>query len=143
MNAVEFDRLIAGFLACDLPRAAWTHHAHLQVGLWHVQQFGADEAMVRLRDGIRRLNESFGNANTDTDGYHESITRFYVVVLANFLASSPPGASPAVLADDFIARHPHSNLPLEYYSRELLFSVRARREWVEPNLQPLPGPVSA
>ena len=141
MNAVEFDRLIAGFLACSLARAEWTHHAHLRVGLWHVKQFGADEALIRLRAGICRLNESFGNANTDSGGYHETITRFYVQVLVRFLETSAAEVALPDLAEAFIACHPHSSLPLEFFSRELLFSVRARREWVEPDLKPLPSRV--
>ena len=31
-----------------------------------------------------------------------------------------------------------SRWPLAYWSAELLFSVRARREWVEPDRKPLP-----
>jgi hypothetical protein len=70
-NDPDVDGLAAGFVACTLPREAWTHAAHLIVGMWHVDRYGADEALLRLRAGIRRLNESHGTPNSDDDGYHE------------------------------------------------------------------------
>ena len=131
------DPIVAGFLACTLSKESWTHHAHLRVGLWHVLQFGADEALNRLRDGIRRLNESHGTPNTDRGGYHETITRFYVLAIAGFLAKTGRSRPLAELAAELIAAYPDSNLPLQYYSRGLLHSVEARREWVPPDLSTL------
>ena len=80
--------MIDAFLDCTLPKSEWTHQAHLRVGLWHVDQFGPEEALIRLREGIRRLNATHGTANTDTGGYHETITRLYVLVMAQFLATA-------------------------------------------------------
>jgi hypothetical protein len=90
----NLDHLIEGFLACSLREEEWTHHAHLAVGLWHVEQLGAEEALACLRQGIRRLNESFGNVNTPTSGYHETITCAYVRLLTQFLAECPPACPP-------------------------------------------------
>jgi hypothetical protein len=132
------DPIVMGFLACTLSKEAWTHHAHLRVGLWHVLHFGPEEALNRLRDGIRRLNESHWTANTDRGGYHETITRFFVLVMADFLARSEAQRPFAELAAELIATYPDSKLPLRYYSRELLYSVAARREWVEPDITSWP-----
>ena len=81
--------LAARFAACTLPKGEWTHHAHLAVGLWHVAEYGADAALARLRDGIRRLNDSHGTPNTDGSGYHETMTCAYVRLLDQFLAICP------------------------------------------------------
>jgi len=137
MFAIPIDQLIEAFLDCSLPKADWTHQAHVRVGLWHVRQFGPDAALVRLRDGIRRLNESHGTANTDTGGYHETITRVFILVMARFLAAADRSRSLDELTADFIARYPTSDLPLRFYSRKQLFSLQARREWVEPDLAPI------
>jgi hypothetical protein len=37
-----------------------------------------------VRAGILRLNTAHGTPNTDTRGYHETITRAYLVLLAGF-----------------------------------------------------------
>jgi hypothetical protein len=137
MHPLSTADLLAAFLDCTLPKAEWTHRAHLRVGLWHVARFGPDEALARLRRGIRRLNESHGAANTDTAGYHETITRLYVLVMARFLDDADRTRPLDDLIGEFIARYPDSNLPLAYYTRQRLFSREARREWVEPDLAPL------
>ena len=79
-------------------KAEWTHHAHLRVGLWHLLHYPPGEALDRLRDGIRLYNLATGGANTDTSGYHESITRFYVWVIARFLATADRTRPPDALA---------------------------------------------
>ena len=137
MFSIPTADLITAFQERTLPKADWTHQAHLRVGLWHVDRFGADEALTRLRDGICRLNESHGTANTDSGGYHESITRIYVLVMAGFLAAADRRRSLDELTAEFLARHPKSDLPLRFYTRERLFSVEARRQWVEPDLASL------
>lgn len=130
--------LIDAFRSATLPQSAWTHEAHLVVGLWHVRTLGAGCALGELRAGIRRLNDSHGTPNSDTRGYHETITRLYVELLATFHASAPAGVAFAdeaglLLASPLAAR----DLPTRFYSRERLMSVEARRIWLEPDLQSL------
>ena len=74
------DDLAGRFQGCAVPAKEWTHAAHLVVGLWHVHRYGAMDALVRLRTGIRRLNESHGGVNSTTNGYHETITAAYCTI---------------------------------------------------------------
>lgn len=134
----DIDDFVARFQACTLRKEEWTHHAHLVVGLWHVDRVGAEDALVRLRGGIRRLNESFGGANTATSGYHETITAAYVTLLAQFLDRRKHGESLA----DLVARLLDGPLAakdilLVFYSSERLMSTEARTTWVEPDRAPL------
>lgn len=62
----DVDGLATRFAACRIPHEEWTHQAHLAVGMWHVDRYGADEALTRLRVGIRRLNDSHGAPNSTT-----------------------------------------------------------------------------
>lgn len=125
------------FCARTLPKREWTHHAHLRVGLWHLLHHSPDESLTLLRDRIRALNETHGVANTETGGYHESITRFYVWRIAAFLRASDPGKPSGELADELIASCGDKDLPLRDWSRDRLMSVEARLRWVEPDLAPL------
>ncbi len=132
------DDLIRRFADCSLPRAEWTHEAHLTVGLWHVQTFGPSEALVRLRDGIRRLNESHGSANTATTGYHETITCAYVELLAQFLARyAIDYPLEQVLCELLTSPLAARNALLTFYSHDYLFSTSARLSRAEPDLLPL------
>jgi hypothetical protein len=135
------DDLVRRFRERTLPKAEWTHAAHLSVGAWHVQHYGLTAAIDLLRTGIVALNESHGTANTESSGYHETITRAYAHLINNFLHDCEPGASlsdrVAVLLAGPLAS---GNILLEYYSRDLLMSGRARREWVPPDRKPLGWP---
>src|SRR5262245_51835774 len=138
MDIDNLDDFVFRFQACTLRKDEWTHHAHLVVGLWHVDRYGADDALTRLRAGIRRLNESFGGANTAASGYHETITAAYVRLLSQFLDRRENGEvigdlATRLLGGPLAAR----DVLFAFYSRERLMSVAARAAWVEPDLAPL------
>jgi hypothetical protein len=130
----ETERIAAGLIACTLPKAEWTHEAHLRAGVWHVIHSGGARALAQLRERIARYNESVGTPNTDSSGYHETVTRFYVSLITAFIARQEADLSADQLADRLIAAYGRRDLPLQYYSRERLFSVQARRGWLAPDL---------
>jgi len=130
--------LVARFRARTLPAEEWNHAAHLAVGAWHVRQYGPESALRRLRSGIRRLNEAHGTPNSDTRGYHETVTRAYVALLAELLGKRSrreaiDASVRAVLASPLAAK----GALFELWSRERLLSPRARRRWVAPDRRPL------
>jgi hypothetical protein len=134
----DLDDAAVRFMECRIPKTEWTHLAHLAIGMWHVHTYGADEALARLRDGIRRLNDSHGTPNSATHGYHETITRAYVQLLDEFLNA----CSAAIPVAERVARLVASPLAsedvlLRFYSRERLMSREARLDWVEPDVQAL------
>jgi hypothetical protein len=131
----EVAAFIADFEACRLTKQQWTHQAHLTAGFWYLTQFDRDEALEVIRRNIRRHNESVGTPNTDTGGFHETITRLYLYAIASHIRAhqdEPFAASLQSLLDSQLG---NSTWPLTYYSRERLFSVAARRDWIEPDLQ--------
>jgi len=134
----DVSALAARFAALTLAKDEWTHAAHLTVGAWHVDRYGPAEALARLRDGIRRLNESHGNANTATAGYHETITAAYVTLLGAFLQACTPGL-PLVARVERLLASPLAgrDMLFTFYSCDRLLSVEARAQWVEPDLAPL------
>lgn len=132
------DDLGARFEACEIPAEEWTHAAHMVVGLWHVHRYGADEALARLRSGIRRLNESHGGVNSATNGYHETITAAYVQLLAQYRASGLIDMSLGMQAIGLLASPLASrDVLFAFYSRERLMSTAARAGWLDPDLGPV------
>ena len=139
MTQADLEGLVARFDAAEISRPEWTHAAHLKVGAWYVERFGPDEALARLRVGIRRLNEANGVANTPSDGYHETVTGAYVRLLSRFLASCSPSMSFAERVCAMLSSPVAGKQALlRHYSRAVLMSPRARAEWVEPDRTPLP-----
>jgi hypothetical protein len=135
----QLDAFVVRFLNRTLPKSEWTHAAHLSVGAWHIHRYGLEEAVNRLRQGIRALNESHGTANTDSGGYHETITRAYAHLIAEFFGGHPESGTLVERVGALLASPlAHKDALLEYYSKDRLMSAAARREWNRPDLKPLP-----
>ena len=128
----------AGLLACTLPREAWTHEAHLGACLWLLSERPDIDVDAEIADIIRRFNESVGGVNDDTQGYHDSITRAYVAGVRLFLSETTATGLAERVNAMLLSDVGRRDWPLRFYSRELLFSVPARRGFVEPDLAPLP-----
>lgn len=123
-------------LARTLPKADWTHEAHLSTCLWLLLE-RPDIAVDREIGGlIRRYNVSVGGVNDDQSGYHETITRVFVAAVRRYLGRT--GETDLLKAVNGLLRAPEGarDWPLRFYSRGLLFSVAARRAFVHPDLAP-------
>ena len=118
------------FARRTLPKACWTHEAHLVVCWITLQRHDAGEAVAMLRDQIRSYNDATGTANTSTSGYHETLTEYYVRAVD----------AAAITDVRDLLRHPWCarEAPLRHWTRDRLFSVEARRAWCEPDLELFP-----
>jgi len=132
--------LVARFEDRTLPKAEWTHSAHLAVALWYASRLPFDEALVAVRDGIREVIAAQGVVTTPAGGYHETITRFYMRVICGYVAYEEEDAADdwATRVNRLLRRYGEKDLPLRHYSRDRLMSPEARFGWVEPDLRPLP-----
>jgi hypothetical protein len=133
----EIERIVRGLIDRSLPKVEWTHAAHFAAALWILRhpKMLAERDMPAL---ICAYNEATGVANTDSSGYHETITLASLRAVRRWLVDRTDVALYLVL-DELMRSHlGRSDWPLKYWSRERLFSVAARRGWMEPDLQPLP-----
>jgi hypothetical protein len=132
-------RIGEGFSALTLPRDEWTHAAHFAAALWLMRyrpDLDAPRDMPRM---IRAYNESVGRVNDDTGGYHETITQASLRALRGVLDANPADMPVYKIVNALMASNMgNPNWLLEYWSREVLMSVKARRQWQEPDLKPLP-----
>ena len=137
MTDAELDELVRRFDSLTLTKPEWTHAAHLAVGLWHVSRYGPNDALARLRRGIRRLNESHSTANSATSGYPETVTRAYAQLLAAFAERHGGESVARRLAHLYASPLAGRQVLLRFYSRARLESSEARLDWVEPDVAPL------
>ncbi|MDR3622654.1 MAG: hypothetical protein P4L85_25100 [Paludisphaera borealis] len=133
----DIERFITEFESCALPKERWTHRAHLTVGLWYLSRHPHEEATEMIRTGIQRFNEAKGVKQTNDGGYHETITRFYIWVIADFLAGADRGRPLIELAEQLFAQCGDKGLPLRYWTKARLTSWEARTGWVAPDLKEL------
>lgn len=133
MLDVDTARIFDEFRDRTLPKIEWTHEAHLRVCWASLSQLSTTEAIDFLRHGIRAYNLATGVENTPTDGYHETLTVYFVRTVGHLDATT--------IEQVIDAPQVTRAAPLRHWSRDLLFSQQARAEWTEPDLALLPWTV--
>ena len=131
----EIKLLIERFENCTVTAKEWTHYAHLTAAFWYcLREPDLETATAKMRDGIFKLNAAHKTPNTPTRGYHETLTVFWMQTVADFLVNIKGKDSLTELANALIETCGDSGLPLKFYSRDCLFSLAARENYVEPDL---------
>jgi hypothetical protein len=125
------------FSSHAIPHASWNHETHVRTAFLFADRYELDEAHLRLRAGIIRMNERHGLVETSARGYFETLTRVWLTLVADARRRSEARDSRELLVrcPELMER----TLPFRYYSKERLMSVRARAVYVEPDLQVLPS----
>jgi len=138
-SAAEISHIGEGLLACNLPREEWTHEAHLAATTYLLLKRPDIDLDEKLPGIIRRFNESVGGVNSDTEGYHETITRAFLTGVRLFLSEADLAEPLHELVNELLlSPMGRRDWPLRFYSRDRLFSVAARRGFVPPDLAAFP-----
>ena len=131
-SANELERFVAAWQARTLPKKEWTHVAHVTVAAYHVIQY-RETALERVRTGIIRYNEAVGTANTDSSGYHETLTCFWIGLVEKLVERiSDPLTGARYAVETFGAQR---DLFRRYYSFDVVGDTTARRAWIAPDLE--------
>ena len=135
----EVMHLGEGLLDRTVPRAEWTHEAHLAATLYLLLRRPEIDLDRQLPEIIRSYNESVGGVNDDTQGYHETITRVFLHGVRLFLSEADSREPLHDLVNELLlSPMGKRDWPLRFYSPERLFSVEARRAFIPPDLAALP-----
>ena len=76
--------MVETFERCDFALAEFTHARHLTVACWYLCAFSREAALEHMRRGLQNFIAHHGK-----QGYHETITRFWMELLANYLYQCP------------------------------------------------------
>lgn len=134
-DEMSIRQVAEGFLSRRLPKSAWTHEAHLATCLYLIRDRPDIDVERELPGLIRGYNAAVGGVNSDSEGYHETITQFYIREIRAYLARGGSGRPLVRLVNQLIASPiGKRDYPLNFYSRERLFSVEARHSYVAPDL---------
>jgi hypothetical protein len=133
---MDDDELWRRFARQEFSHAEWTHAMHVRTAFLHLARYDLDEAHLRMRAGIIRLNERHGLEETTQRGYFETMTRAWL-----HLVGSARRRTGAVTSLELLEKSPElmdRGLPLRHYSKAVLMSPRARAIFVDADLEPLP-----
>jgi len=137
LSDADIAAIARGVITRTLPKPQWTHAAHFACAVWVLSQPHMDAA-AEMPGLIRAYNEATGVMNTDAEGYHETITQASLRAARAWLAARPGEGLSGALAGLLASDCGRSDWLLAYWSKPVLFSVQARRAWVEPDVQALP-----
>ncbi len=133
----QISQLVENFKTRKLPKADWTHHAHLTVAVWHIKNHDFFEAVCQLKSGIILLNDSHQTENTSKSGYHETITIFWASVIQMY-ASLFRELPLEQLVNGFLNSNlSDKNLLFKFYDRTTLMTASLRTIYEAPILSEL------
>jgi len=127
----DIKTLVEAFENGTVSEAEWRHAEHLVVALYYLSKHDFDAALKKMRDGIFNLLRAFKVDLSKEMPYHETLTVFWMRTVDDFRRSKN-GASMTEICNELTIEF-DKDYPLRFYSRELLFSDRARAEFVEAN----------
>lgn len=127
--------LTRGLLDTTWPEPDWKHREHCVATLGLVLFYPEMDLDRELPGIIKRYNLAQGGQNTETSGYHHSMTLLYLNAIRHFVRTLPPNTSAGVAAR-MLLQSPigKKDYPLRYYSRECIMSKEARLGWVKPDV---------
>lgn len=138
-SSAGVERVGEGLLSCNLPRDEWTHEAHLAATTYLLLRHPEIDLDKELPGLIRRYNESVGGVNSDSEGYHETITRVFLHGIRLFLSEAGLGEPLHELVNGLLlSPMGKRDWPFRFYSRDHLLSAAARRNFVSPDVAALP-----
>jgi len=123
-----------------LPFDQWTHRAHIRIAYIYLCLHPFDEALSRIRAGIKSYNAANHVPETPTIGYNETTTHAFVHLVAATKAAYG-GSHPVADSEGFCDMHPQLNSKHAlrfFYSPVRRMLPSAKSQFVEPDLAPLP-----
>lgn len=124
---------LARFEAGTIPNAAFRHRDHLRMAWLYIRRDGREAGIGQIHASLRHFAAVHGLSHA----YHETLTAFWARLMAHLVEAFPADER----FEDALARYAgfeDRRLAYRHWSSEALDSPRARREWVEPDLRPLP-----
>ena len=129
------EALVAAFRAGTLATDAFHHRDHVRMAWLYVRTHGPADAVTRFTDDLR----AFAAAKAVPGLYHATITTAYLTLVAERMATGPaaPWEAFAAAHGDLLRWKP--SVLDGYYSADRLWSDLARRQFLMPDLAPLPA----
>lgn len=129
---LDDSRFITAFETGSLSPSLFSHEAHLRLAYIYLKNFGEELAIDKCCKGIREFDRLHG----DGTKFHKTLTVASVKAVHHFMRKSK-----STTFDDFIVEFPRlktsfKQLLDQHYAFDLLKNVKAKSEYVAPDLIP-------
>ena len=134
--ATDYSDYLRRFERRELGPEHFDHPGHLLMAWVHLHHYDPDEATRRVCDGVRELASGFGAP----EKYSHTLTIAFMRIINKRMQGQSSDRF-----EEFLAANPDlvldaQSLLFRHYSRDRLNSEQARREWLEPDLEPFDEP---
>jgi hypothetical protein len=130
---MDDNAFLTAFEAGAIPNTAFRHHDHLRLAWLYLRRDGRELGGARIRAGLRRFAMAHGVPHL----YHETLTSFWIRLVAHAVETFPAQQRFEELLGCW-AGFEDRRAAYRHWRPETLDGAQARREWVEPDLRPLP-----
>lgn len=128
----EIQNVLSDFETCRTGKNDFHHQQHVVVATCYLQTLTIQEAIEKLRTTLMRFLD---HHDVDMQKYNETLTAFWLHMVALELKRLPEGARLVDKCNSVIAALSNPKLALDFYSEELLWSERARQAFVPPDVK--------
>jgi hypothetical protein len=135
-SETELQRFIETWKAGQLPKAAWTHAAHVGTAAYFAFDHALEATFAIMKAGILHHNTSVGTPNTDDNGYHETLTRFWAGEIGEFVRCGHFASRLEAIRAAVSVYGANRDRYKSFYSFDVVRDRRARREWIAPDRKP-------
>jgi hypothetical protein len=133
----EDETLLTQFEATTWPLKEWHHRQHIKIAYLYLRQHPFEVAAQKMRAGLLAYNAANQVPDGLDRGYHETMTQVWMRLVYLTICEFGPSES----ADAFVDKHTQllsKRAALFFYSRDRIMSAEAKRQFIEPDLAPLP-----
>lgn len=113
----------------------FSHQVHVKLAYCYLASDGFKKGGIRMQNTLKNFLKNLG---VSPDKFHMTITHAWLIAIWHFMQNTPVVNS----ADEFLAHNPvllNKDILLAHYSHDRLFSDRARKKFIEPDLTPFPN----
>ena len=129
--------LLQQFEDTTLPTEQWGHREHVKTAYLYLLSHPLDEAIAKMRNGLMAYNAAQNVPDELTRGYHETLTQAWMH-LVHVTLELYGRCDTADVFVDANSQLLSKRALLLFYSRDRILSAEAKREFIPPDLAPLP-----
>ena len=112
-SEAEIVQVVQGFESCVTGKDSFSHPDHLAVAVWYLRQ-DEKQALNLMRASLHRFLDHYNcRAN-----YHETLTRFWILLVLRTLKGLVPDLSLLDATNAVVNKLNHSRIAFEFYSKD-------------------------
>jgi len=130
MNDAE---LLGAFETQSISNEDWSHEYHIRVAAIYLYSNDFENALDKVKSGIKKLNAANGVPESQFRGFHETLTVAWLKLVSMRLNKKDIRSSIELIQENTDLLN--SRLLSEYYSVERLMSLEAKSNFIEPDIK--------